>query len=83
MRYEGVRDGIEYFALATTGGHLSREIAGAGFLHHFNVVTVRRDKVSIAADGREGPDAITQIDPTHGTRVRRGLCLRGRAHGPR
>ncbi len=48
MRYDGKRDGIEYFALATTGGVLHKEIPQAGWLHHFNVVTVRGKDVSVA-----------------------------------
>ncbi len=43
MRYDGERDGIGYYALATTGGSLSdgMEYEYFGLLHHFNVVTVR------------------------------------------
>jgi hypothetical protein len=49
MRYDGPKDGIEYYTLATTGGHLSAEIPGAGYLHHLNVVTVRPDDISVAS----------------------------------
>lgn len=51
MRYDGPRDGIDYFALATTGGHVPGDtpIPGAGYLHHFNVVTVREERVTVAA----------------------------------
>ncbi|MEO9593547.1 metallophosphoesterase family protein, partial [Rhodopirellula bahusiensis] len=49
MRYDGPKDGIEYYTLATTGGHLSADIPGAGFLHHLNVVTVRPDDISVAS----------------------------------
>lgn len=49
MRYDGNQDGIEYFALATTGGHLSADIPDAGYLHHLNMVTVRKDRVTVAA----------------------------------
>ncbi len=49
MRYDGARDGIQYYALATTGGHLSQETPGIGYLHHYNVVTVRPERVSVAA----------------------------------
>ena len=48
MHYAGKRDGIEYFTLATTGGAKSHEIPQAGWLHHFNVVTVRKDRLSVA-----------------------------------
>ncbi|WP_146407426.1 LamG-like jellyroll fold domain-containing protein [Allorhodopirellula heiligendammensis] len=49
MRYDGKQDGIEYFALATTGGHLSADIPDAGYLHHLNMVTVRNDRISVSA----------------------------------
>nr|WP_246112757.1 LamG-like jellyroll fold domain-containing protein [Allorhodopirellula solitaria] len=49
MRYDGKKDGIDYYALATTGGHLSAEIPDAGYLHHLNMVTVRKDRISVAA----------------------------------
>ncbi|MEM7200078.1 MAG: LamG-like jellyroll fold domain-containing protein [Planctomycetota bacterium] len=49
MRYDGARDGIDYFALATTGGHLAAEVPTAGYLHHFHMVTVRPDRVHVAA----------------------------------
>ncbi len=48
MRYDGKRDGIEYYALATTGGNLSVDFPAAGFLHHFNVVTVHEDRFQVA-----------------------------------
>jgi len=47
-RYDGVRDGIEYFTLATTGGALPYEAAGTGYLHHMNVVTVRKRGITVA-----------------------------------
>ncbi|EMI56027.1 beta-galactosidase [Rhodopirellula sallentina SM41] len=49
MRFDGPKDGIAYYALATTGGHLSADIPGAGYLHHMNIVTVRPESVSVAA----------------------------------
>ncbi|WP_146535104.1 LamG-like jellyroll fold domain-containing protein [Rubripirellula reticaptiva] len=49
MRFDGPKDGIAYYTLATTGGHLSAEIPGAGYLHHLNVVTVRPAGVTVAA----------------------------------
>ncbi|MGJ8695579.1 MAG: LamG-like jellyroll fold domain-containing protein [Verrucomicrobiaceae bacterium] len=49
MRYDGPRDGIEYVTLATTGGHQSGAIPQAGFLHHYDIVTVRKDRISLAA----------------------------------
>lgn len=49
MRYGGEKDGIAYYALATTGGHLSADLPGAGYLHHLNMVTVRPDSYSVSA----------------------------------
>jgi hypothetical protein len=47
MRYDGRRDGIEYFALATTGAVQDGFAAEAGYLHEYHVVTVRKDRVAI------------------------------------
>ena len=49
MRSDGPRDGIEYITLATTGGHVPGYGEALGFLHHYDVVTVRKDEISIAA----------------------------------
>ncbi len=51
MRYDGVRDGIGYYALATTGGSLTpgMEYEYYGLLHQFNVVTVRSNGFSMAS----------------------------------
>jgi len=49
MRYDGVRDGIEYFTLATVGGHLEREIERGGFTHEYHLVTVRDAGIDVAA----------------------------------
>ncbi|WP_153558294.1 LamG-like jellyroll fold domain-containing protein [Roseimaritima sediminicola] len=49
MRFDGAKDGIAYYTLATTGGHLSAEIPDAGYLHHLNLVTVRPDSYSVSA----------------------------------
>lgn len=49
MRYEGTRDGIEYHALAATGGGLGHDLPKAGYLHHMDVVTVRKNRFTIAA----------------------------------
>ncbi|MEE8468491.1 MAG: LamG-like jellyroll fold domain-containing protein [Planctomycetota bacterium] len=48
MVYDGLRDGIEHFVLATTGGGQSGFAAGAGYLHHWNLVTVRPDHISVS-----------------------------------
>src|SRR6185503_10580237 len=51
MRYDGKRDGIEYFALATTGAGLAAgmQYRYFGLVHQFNVVTVRDGGFSMAA----------------------------------
>lgn len=49
MTYAGKQDGIEYFTLAASGAHLRRDLPQAGFLHHFNVVTVREDDFNVAS----------------------------------
>lgn len=49
MRYDGVRDGIEYVTLATTGGSQTGKVPEAGFLHHYHTVTVRHDQIALAA----------------------------------
>ena len=48
MKYQQ-DDGIEYFALATVGGHQGGAVPEAGMLHHFNIVTVRPEQVAHAA----------------------------------
>lgn len=70
MRYDGPTDGIEYFTLATTGGNLSADIPKAGYLHHLNLVTVRKDRLSVSAlaigsviDPRDfTPEYVTQVN---------------------
>lgn len=48
MRHDGMRDGIEYVSLATTGGHQNGTVPQAGFLHHYHVVTVRKSQIAMA-----------------------------------
>ena len=43
------QDNIEYFTLGATGGHIQGDIPDAGFLHHMNIVSVRKDKVSVSS----------------------------------
>ena len=49
LHYGGKRDGIEYHTLATTGGSLRTEFPDAGFLHHMNLVTVRKNRFTVAS----------------------------------
>lgn len=48
MRYDP-KDGIEYVTLATTGGGQNSTVPQAGWLHHYHVVTVRKNQVAMAA----------------------------------
>lgn len=48
MRYDP-RDGIEYVALATVGGAQSGTVPDAGFLHQFDIVTVRKEQIALAS----------------------------------
>ncbi|MCA8961531.1 MAG: metallophosphoesterase, partial [Planctomycetes bacterium] len=47
--YSGVRDGIEYLTLGTTGGYKDHDVPRAGWMHHYDVVTVRERGVQVAA----------------------------------
>lgn len=49
MRYDGERDGIEYFTLATVGGSQAGDLPEAGYLHQFTVVTVRDAGIATAS----------------------------------
>jgi len=42
-------DGIEYVTLATVGGHQESKVPQAGYLHHYHLVTVRKEQVAMAA----------------------------------
>lgn len=49
MRFDGVRDGIQYYTVASVGAHLEHDLPQAGFLHEFHVVTVRPEGIQVAA----------------------------------
>ncbi|HEX5052676.1 MAG TPA: LamG-like jellyroll fold domain-containing protein [Planctomycetota bacterium] len=49
MRFDGVRDGIQYFTVASVGANLEFEAPAAGYLHQFHVVTVRPEGITVAA----------------------------------
>jgi hypothetical protein len=49
MRYDGPRDGIEYITLATVGGGQSGAVPEAGYLHQYELVTVRDDQIALAS----------------------------------
>ncbi|MCA8949217.1 MAG: metallophosphoesterase [Planctomycetes bacterium] len=48
MRYDGVRDGIEYYTLAAVGAHLAMDAPEGGYLNQFHVVTVRPEGIVVA-----------------------------------
>ncbi|MEZ6014345.1 MAG: LamG-like jellyroll fold domain-containing protein [Planctomycetota bacterium] len=61
MRYDP-QDGIEYFAVATIGGAQSGSVPEAGFLHCYDVVTVRKggiDHVTYPVGSGFDPRTIT------------------------
>lgn len=49
MRYDGIRDGIEYITLATVGGAQGSTVPDAGWLHQYHIVTVRDDQIALAS----------------------------------
>lgn len=49
MRFDGERDGIQYFTLAAVGAYLDLDLPQVGYLHEFHVVTVRDDGIVLAA----------------------------------
>jgi len=62
MQYAGPRDGIEYFTLATTGGNQNGAAPEGGWLHHYELITVRGkeiDVVSFPVGSADDPRAIT------------------------
>ena len=50
MLYDGTKDNIEYYTLATTGGNVPGDNVNAltGTFHHYNLVTVRGDDFYVA-----------------------------------
>ncbi|MFY9342965.1 MAG: LamG-like jellyroll fold domain-containing protein, partial [Planctomycetota bacterium] len=49
MRYDGSKDGIQYYTVASVGAFLEFEAPQAGYLHQFHVVTVRPGGITVAA----------------------------------
>ena len=49
LHYFGPQDGIEYFTLGATGGHIQGDIPDAGHLHHMNIVSIRKEKISVSS----------------------------------
>ncbi len=43
------RNDIEYYTLGATGAGIAMDVPDAGYLHHFNMVTVRQDRITVAA----------------------------------
>jgi len=90
MRYDGPRDGIEYVTLATTGGHQPGVIPEAGYLHHFDIVTVRKDRIALAAvpvgevmDVREiSGEMVAQVNKLNSSPVKITPALKLENHKP-
>jgi hypothetical protein len=49
MRFDGTRDGIQYYTVASVGAYLEFEAPDAGYLHQYHVVTVRPEGITVAA----------------------------------
>jgi len=76
MGFSGVRDGIEYYTVASVGAHLGMEAPQAGFLHQYHVVTVRPEGIKVAAipvGGVMDPQQITDELAREALSVHRGL----------
>lgn len=76
MRYDGPRDGIEYFTLATVGGHQSSLVPEAGWLHHYELVHVRPDGIHVVSypvGSATNPRALTAEVVEETTRLSRSL----------
>ncbi len=84
MRYDGPMDGIEYITLATTGGHQPGTVPEAGYLHHYDVVTVRKNRIALAA---VPVGQVMDVREISGESCRRGERARraptGSSHRPR
>lgn len=81
MRYDP-KDEIDYFALATVGGGQSGWSPKAGWLHHYNLVTVRKDQVAFSAfpvGGVLDPKAITGKVSEEAERLGRAIPARFKA----
>jgi hypothetical protein len=78
LRYDGEKDGIEYFAMATTGGAMPGNYPGAGYLHHYNLVSVRADGIRVSTlpvggviDPKEfTPERLADMNLAAGAKVR-------------
>ncbi len=82
MGYSGLRDGIEYYTVASVGAHLGMVAPDAGYLHQYHVVTVRPDGIKVAAipvGGVMDPQEISDEMARDALRVHRSLRPRGAA----
>lgn len=76
MGFSGVRDGIEYYTVASVGAHLGMEAPEAGYLHQYHVVTVRPEGIKVAAvpvGGVMDPQQISDQMAREALRVHRSL----------
>ncbi|MFN3244594.1 MAG: LamG-like jellyroll fold domain-containing protein [Planctomycetota bacterium] len=76
MGFSGVRDGIEYYTVASVGAHLGMDAPEAGFLHQYHVVTVRPEGIKVAAipvGGVMDPQEITDEMAREALAVHRSL----------
>ncbi len=76
MGFSGVRDGIQYYTVASVGAHLGMVAPDAGYLHQYHVVTVRPEGIKVAAipvGGVLDPQEISDGMARDALRVHRSL----------
>ena len=49
LKYDGNKDGIDFYRMGVTGASVNEINPAKGYLNHFNLVTVRGDDFSVAA----------------------------------
>lgn len=79
QRYDGLRDGIAYFTLATIGGIMPMDVPGSGWLNHSLLVTVRANGFEVATipvgavldPEAMTPERLQDVDEARNTSVER------------
>lgn len=74
------RDGIDYITLATVGGGQEGHVPDAGYLHHFDIVTVREDHIALASIPVGGVQDVRAITGTVSNETRRLTEVRPEAN---
>lgn len=90
MRYDGKRDGIQYYTVASVGAYLEFEAPQAGYLHEYHVVTVRPEGITVAAlpvgtviDPQQIPGTLSEeIELAHGRMAPARVAFAAAGTGP-